>query len=241
MYNKLGDKMNVIICDDHIEICKEIEAYIKKHFNFSVTVCTNSKELNEKVENLNGDVQAIVLDIVLGESKNGIETAGEIHKLYPKINIIFLTAYDDIYYRQIFSDFRPYGFIAKPIQYNILNFFLQKIHLEYENKHKCLDVISNYKEYKIPVQSIMYIQSRKRVCEITTVNCVYQTYLKITDIEKELGETFIRCHQSFIINFEFVKLLEKYHFKTIKDEIIPVSKKYMQSVREYFELYNKSN
>lgn len=222
--------MNIIICDDKLEICQEIDKYINNHFYCKTQICTSAEMLISAVDKLKGDVQAIILDIVLGNGINGIDIAGEIHEKYPLIKIIFLTGYDDVYYKKIFSIFQPFGFITKPIQYNIMNFFLKKIELEEESKSKKLEFISDYKGISLTVNDIVYIQSRKRICEIFTEQRVYKTYLKISDLDKELTESFIRCHQSYIVNLNFTDKLNKNQLILKNGDNIPVSRKYSVAV-----------
>lgn len=215
--------MNIAICDDKYEVCRDLSRYIKENFECNVKSCTTAKELVDIVSKAKGDIQALILDIVLSEKENGIEVAAKIHREYPDIKIIFITGYEDDYYKHIFSSFQPYGFISKPIPYNILNFFLQKIKLE---ENRCLNFISQYKERCVSFGEIIYIQSRKRVCEIVTKSEVYKAYLKISDLEKQLGENFTRCHQSFIVNLDFVDKKEKSQLILKNSDIIPISRKY---------------
>lgn len=226
LYNSVGDCMNMVICDDKPEICHDIEKYIKNNFTCNVFICTNADNLLQTIAKNKGNIQAVILDIVLSASTNGITVGTEIHKKYPDVKIIFLTGYDDIYYKQIFSNFQPFGFITKPVQYNILNFFLLKIQLEEQSRHKCLEFTADYKECKIPLNEIIYIQSRKRVCEIYVNHQVHRAYLKISELEKELNDNFIRCHQSYIVNSDFVVSADKTQLLLKNGDCIPVSRKY---------------
>lgn len=227
--------MNFIICDDNATICEDIKQYAENNFDCSISICKDEKSLR-KLLNKNKNVQAIIMDIVLENDTNGIDLASKIHCDYPDIKMIFLTAYDDIYYKKIFSNFQPYGFITKPIQYNILNFFLRKISIEHYARNKCIEFVSNYKNYRIAVNDICYIQSRKRICEIVTKQDIFTTYLKISHIEKELTSAFIRCHQSYLVNMGYVSDLCKNQFVLKNGEAVPISKKYILSARKAFEL-----
>lgn len=109
--------------------------------------------------------------------------------------------------------------------------------IAYKEKNNTYNFISEYKEYSIPIKNINYIQSRKRVCEIVTDKKMYSVYLKISDIENELTNKFIRCHQSYIINLDYIVDFEKSQFTTKNNEYIPISKKYYQKVRERYYAY----
>ncbi len=240
IYNIVGDIMNFIICDDNAAICNDIKQYAENNFDCSVSICKDEESLHKHL-NKNKDVQAIIMDIVLEDNINGIDLASKIHSEYPDIKMIFLTAYDDIYYTKIFSDFQPYGFITKPVQYNILNFFLRKISIEYSDRNKCIEFVSNYKSFSVAVNDIRYIQSRKRICEIITQKEIFTTYLKISEIEKNLTPSFIRCHQSYLVNMDYVSDLCKNQFVLTNGETVPISKKYISATRKAFELLKQKS
>lgn len=228
--------MNLIVCDDNAKICDDIKHYITDNFDCNVFSCNNEAELLTLIEADGDNIQAIILDIVLAENVNGIDVGCKIHKDYPDLKIVFLTGFDDLYYEKIFSEFQPYGFITKPIQYNILNFFVKKIELEYTQENKLLEFVSDYKEFKVPMKNIMFLQSKKRICEIVTEKEIFEAYLKISDVEMLLTDSFVRCHQSYIVNFKFAKRLENHQIIMKNNESIPISKKYYAKVKEAFDI-----
>ncbi len=223
--------MKIVICDDNQAVCKELKSYIHNNFNFDATCCTNTKDLLNIVKTQHSEIKAIILDIVLENNSNGIEIAANIHKQYSDIKIIFITGYDDIYYKNIFSYFQPFGFLSKPIQYNTLHFFLRKIEINNTQK-KYFKITSNYKEKIIPFNDIIYIQSVKRVCEINTIDCQHKSYTKISNLEKETPQTFIRCHQSFIVNSKFIKKLVNNQILLKNGITIPISRKYISKINK---------
>lgn len=222
--------MSIVICDDNNAVCKELQTYIQTNFSFDVKCCTNSEELINIVQTNSRDIEAVILDIVLSNNSNGIDIATRIHKQYPRIKIIFITGYDDAYYKQIFSHFQPFGFLSKPVQYNILHFFLKKLESGRHQKEEHLKITCDYKETKVSYNEIIYIQSKKRVCEIVTKQQIYKTYIKITDLTKELPSNFLRCHQSFIVNTDFIEKAKKDILMIKNGDTIPVSRKYSYEI-----------
>lgn len=231
-YNVVGDNMSIVICDDNNAVCKELQAYIQTNFSFDVKYCTNSEELINIVQTSSYNIEAVILDIVLSNNSNGIDIATKIHKQYPQTKIIFITGYDDVYYKQIFSHFQPFGFLSKPVQYNILHFFLKKLESKGQQKDDYLNFTCDYKETKVSYNEIIYIQSKKRVCEITTNKRLYKTYIRLTDLTKNLPSRFIRCHQSFIINTDFIEKVTKDSLMLKNGDIIPISRKFTLEIHK---------
>lgn len=95
-----------------------------------------------------------------------------------------------MYYENIYEHIAPQGFLEKPIQYNILNFFIKQAESEYKKKTAKLKISYDFKEHLIPIDSILYIQSSKRVCEIITDDKIYRCYKKLSDFPKGLARIF---------------------------------------------------
>ena len=116
--------MKILVCDDNKVICNDISKYIESNFDYNVSVANDK---NSIYHYLNEDkLDLLIIDIVLGKI-NGIDIAKEFTKQFPNLNVIFITGYGDTYYKDIYKDINPCGFLEKPIQCNILNFFIKQI------------------------------------------------------------------------------------------------------------------
>lgn len=223
--------MEILICDDNKEICNKIAEYIKSNFNHTIFVAYDKSSIYKYFYEREFDL--LIIDIVL-DNINGIDIAKEFTKQFPKLKVIFITGYGDTYYKDIYNNLEPCGFLEKPIQYNILNFFIKKIENDYNNKK--LQISYHYNKYVIPYNDIIYIQSDKRLSVIYTNSQEYKTYKKLSDMYEELPDNFIRCHQSFIINGDFVKQLEGNQFLLTLGNTIPISKKYSKIAKDTFNI-----
>ena len=77
---------------------------------------------------------------------------------------------------------------------------------------------------KILINSIMYIEVRKKVLTIHTKNDTYYTKNSMDKIELELEKyNFFRCHKSYLINLQYIQFICK-NAVVINNEDIPVSK-----------------
>lgn len=114
--------MNILVCDDDLSIANSIAKYIKNKFKHEVFVSINREEALNVIHSENIDL--LIIDIVLKDD-NGIFLAEDIQKNQSNIKIIFITGYGNVYYENIYEHIAPQGFLEKPIQYNILNFFIK--------------------------------------------------------------------------------------------------------------------
>ena len=115
--------MNILVCDDNLSIANSIAKYIKNKFKHEVFVSINREDTLNIIHSENIDL--LIIDIVLKDD-NGILLAEDIQKIQPNIKTIFITGYGNVYYENIYEHITPQGFLEKPIQYNILNFFIKQ-------------------------------------------------------------------------------------------------------------------
>lgn len=223
--------MNILVCDDDFSIANSIAKYIKNKFKHEVSVSINREEALNVIHS--EDIDLLIIDIVLKDD-NGIFLAEDIQKDQSNIKIIFITGYGNVYYENIYEHITPQGFLEKPIQYNILNFFIKQAESEYKKKTAKIKISYDFKEYLITIDDILYIQSSKRVCEIITNGKTYRCYKKLSDFQKELPKYFARCHQSYIVNAKYIASYQSGQFTLTTGSIIPISDSYAKDAKNLY-------
>lgn len=84
---------------------------------------------------------------------------------------------------------------------------------------------------RIPVNEILYIDSRDRKLFIYTPETVYEYNDKMDNMVTLLEtEGFIRCHQSFLVKLSAVSVIRRDKL-VVGDKELPVSRKYKDEVR----------
>lgn len=64
---------------------------------------------------------------------------------------------------------------------------------------------SGYKYFKLDLQQILYVESRKDYIRVITKEKVIVSKYKLSDLEKELeGKGFLRIHRSYIVNLRHI-------------------------------------
>ncbi len=83
---------------------------------------------------------------------------------------------------------------------------------------------------------IVYIESDKMYINIHTTSQTIRLRMQLKDILVMLNERmFRRCHQSFIVNMEYIYTLKRYEITMRNGEIIPISKAYSKQIRREFQ------
>ena len=233
------------ICDDERECSSVLEKcigeYLKgKNIPYEISVYSSGEkllELNEQVT----EFDAIFLDVNMGQM-DGIETAQRIREYSEKVQLVFVTA---------FVDYSLEGYKVNAVRYLLKNTanFEQQI-------YECMQEVvkrTNYVEEKmtfpfvggdqeLKLDNIVYIESvaHKLIFHVLGhENTVYTLYSKLGDIEEMLKDySFIRIHQSYIVNFRYIKSMsEKGVDLTVWDKNLAVSReRYANARRKYILL-----
>lgn len=172
----------------------------------------------------------IFLDIQM-EELSGMDTAKEIRTFDTDVEIIFITGLNQ--YMQQGYEVNARRYLTKPIEYDV---FVKQV-------KPCIEAILKRQEnyiwvrsgnvvYKVPVDTILYVETYGRQVNIYTTKQVYSTYMTISSIEKELQiGNFFRCQKSILINLRYVDALGK-EVVIIGDKEIPVSRLRMKPLKK---------
>ncbi len=91
-------------------------------------------------------------------------------------------------------------------------------------------------------EKIIYIESQLHKVEFHIKDIKYQvytTYRTLNDIEKELNlpDTFIRIHQSFLVNIHYIQDVKNYTVFLTNGEVLKASRARYKNLKERFEKY----
>ena len=94
--------------------------------------------------------------------------------------------------------------------------------------------------FRVDFEDIYYIESRQRIAVMYVGSKVFEFYAKLGDIFKSLPQDlFVRCHQSYIVNMNHVRTLDKsarcFHMNS--GEVIEISKANYTQVLAQFTTY----
>ncbi|EMP0350370.1 TPA: response regulator transcription factor [Clostridioides difficile] len=222
----------IVICEDDItQIAFLRECILKSLEDISSQIelfeFNSGEELLET--NLEG-IDIFFLDIKMLQL-TGMDVAKIIRETNNTSEIIFITSIVD--YIQEGYKVRAYRYLLKPIDFGDLNESILSCISDIIKKRENFMLIENKGIInKILINSIMYIEVRKKVLTIHTKNDTYYTKNSMDKIELELEKyNFFRCHKSYLINLEYIQFICK-NTVVINDEDVPVSKYRMADLKK---------
>lgn len=227
--------LKIAICEDESSQRTKLKEYINK----ALTENTNKKyeiieyERGEAIlEDYPRGVDIIFLDIQM-DNINGMDTARKIREFDENVEIIFITGVWE--YVQEGYEVRAYRYLIKPVEFENFQKQLYLCINEIEKNNKSY-MITTYKgdTNKIAISSILYIETEGRNTIIHTMNETYKSNVGINKLERELeNKTFVRCHNSFLINLEHINKIDTSSVKLYTYEV-PVSRHKMKELKLRF-------
>lgn len=234
--------MNIAVCDDSANetklICRFLQRHLEKNgFIGNISTFENGEELLEKFTP--GSFDIIFLDIYMA-SINGVETAKLLRKSDPNFALVFITQSRD-HAMDAFS-VRACAYVSKPIVFEEIQAAFAQCQYIFLKNARFIEVVSLRQKVRIPLIKIIYIETRGHTTlfhtqdeDIGTTNPMTMSKLKFT-----LGDSFLLCHRSYMVNMNHVKALLKEDFKMSDGSIVPIRQRGRAQVfSEYGEFLSR--
>lgn len=229
--------MRIAVCEDN-EIHQEMLACLleryaaEKSIHFDLTPYKNGMNFLYDVEE-GAYFDIVFLDIYM-EDILGINIAHRLRSDGYRGSIVFLTASPDFALESY--DVDADGYLLKPLDYTKLNTVLDSV--TNEAAPCTYQICQRSSVISLVYHEILYIESQNAKCIIHTVSDEkYTVYKTLNTIEKELNDKrFYRCHQSFLVNMDHVRQVDK-QFMLRNGESIPIRQRGIKPAREAFVDY----
>lgn len=167
----------------------------------------------------------IFLDIEM-KALNGLETAKIIRKQDKKAVILFVTSHPDFVFQGY--EVRALNYILKPFEnqkiIELLHSALDEL-LQQQDRFYLVQLKSGTR--RINLNETRYLVSDRRKINALTANGSVEFYGKLDDLEQELPEFFIRIHQRYLVNINYIAAVEK-SSALVSGERLPVARSRMQ-------------
>lgn len=226
--------IKIIICDDDKLYREELKKLIS-HILFDkedvVFECYgDGQELVNAEAGTNADL--IFMDITM-PGIDGMETARILRKKKVDADIIFVTQREDMVYQGY--EVRAFAYLLKNQVEKKLKDTIERYLNEYEKGKKYLFLKCAKSKKRIALNRVRYLVSDKRKIRVVLENPSESEtfYMKMSEIENKLKTSgFIRCHQSYLVNRDYIGGKEGSALILTGGEKIPLSRRYRREVIE---------
>lgn len=158
------------------------------------------------------------LDVDLNSDINGIQLAEEIRKYDPRGFIVFVTSHAEMSYLTFVYKVEAMDYIIKDNYSNIrhrisdcIKSANDKYKITANNPQKIFSIKVNDKIVNVDLNDILFFETSSTIHKVILhcTNRQVEFYSKMKEIEKNLDSRFCRCHNSFIVNKEKIKEIDK--------------------------------
>lgn len=201
--------LRIAICDDDAHFTGELDTLLHKKATFmnlqlETEVYFDGLTIENKI--LKGSrFDLIFLDIEM-EKVNGIEAARHIREIDKAVLLIYISCYEQ-YLKELF-EVEPFRFLSKPLDYNQFYRYFSEACQRIGEAEFYFQFQFNKEIKKVLLRDIIYFESRNRVIHIFIKGGIEECfYGKLNAIENDLlksKQTFLRIHQSFLVNYTYV-------------------------------------
>lgn len=214
---------------DHLDYIHQLlkDTLDKRNIEYVIDMNHQLSYFNDQIERNCFDYDVLFWDI---HTKDGtsLELSKRIYLCYPDTNMIYITNYDQ-YFKDIFDSNVLYYIDKKDLPKKIDRAVDKIIHI-YQNK--TLTIKNKSSSEFIPFNKIISIERKLRITYINTIEHSYRCNEKLSEILVRLDNSFVRSHNSFIINKNYVKSISRTSITLVNDSVIPISRQYNKSVKE---------
>ncbi len=159
---------------------------------------------------------------------NGVETAKLIRQTNNHAVIIFVTSYPDYVFQGY--EVKALNYILKPYKESKIIELLKEALVELKAKAEQYYMLEQKSGMlKLALNEVFYFQSDRRNIVANTKGGVITFYHKLNELEKELPAFFVRIHNRYLVNMNYVTQVNA-DVVVCTGQHIPISRAYQQSV-----------
>ncbi len=226
------------ICDDDAKILEILHNMIESQYGEQIHIQTwnSPKELLYWCEEkANVPLDIIIIDIVL-QRESGIELAKKLIKISRRVKIIFITGHIE-FATDIFQ-IEPVYLLKKPISVlklvEAIDRAIDKIAVEDRDG---ITLQSKGTVFRVNANYVSHVESRERKLLIYQNDEMLSVYMKMDELAEKLGDNFLRCHHSYLVNMAYIKNFSSQEIELNNGIKIPVSRPKSKDAKKIFFNY----
>lgn len=230
--------MNIAICDDEQLLRQQLKSLILRQRPEAVVELYAS---GEELLSSGGSFDILFLDIQM-EGVNGIDTAKAWRNRGGDAVLIFITAVKEYVFDAF--DVSAFHYLLKPVEEEkfagVLERAVQEVEQKKGQQERQLFIKTRNRHATVPANDIYYIESQRRKVEIHTRKETFELYATMSEMEKQLGEGFYRCHRGYLVNMAHIAEYSADYIQMNTGEKVYLAKeKYPEFVKTYMRYLRK--
>ena len=180
------------------------------------------------------DWDILLLDIEMG-NMDGVTLAKRIRQANDSVQIIFVTGFAD--YISEGYEVAALHYLMKPVKQDKLFVVLDRAVATLQKTERVILLPVGGEMLRLPISQVQYVEAFSHTVAIITGTDTIQVKMPISDVEKLLGEEFIRCHRSYLVGLKHIARLSKTEVILDSGKALPLSRGAAPLVHKAFISY----
>lgn len=232
--------MKILICDDdelNLKLNRVlVEDFLEKRNIHNVEILTKVKiDIESDIEAF-ADIDIAVLDVNLQDNINGLSVAKLIKQYNPYVALVFITSYDN--YALDAWKLHSFGFLQKPVNAEEFKQVFQKIMLQLNGLRvtRMNRLVSLNSKLTVKERDIFCIEkvSETKDIRVTTSRSTYIFRGTIKEIQKLLGNSFIRISRNALINVHYIFQMQNGVVELSNEKIFPITSSKEKEIKSFY-------
>ena len=180
------------------------------------------------------DWDILLLDIEMG-AMDGVTMAKRVRQDNEAVQIVFITGYSD--YIAEGYEVAALHYLMKPVKQDKLFAVLDRAVASIQKIERVILLPVGGEMLRLPISQVQYVEAFSHTVAIITGTGTIQVKMPISDVEKLLGEEFIRCHRSYLVGLKHIARLSKTEVILDSGKTLPLSRGAAPLVHKAFISY----
>ena len=176
----------------------------------------------------------LLLDIEMG-AMDGISLAKKIRQDNAAVQIVFITGFAE--YISEGYEVSALHYLMKPVQQDKLFAVMDRAIVAMRKTERAILLPVNGEMLRLPISTVQYVEAFAHTVSIFTSTAAIQVKMPISEVEKLLGEGFVRCHRSYLVGLKYISRLSKNEVILDTGKTLPLSRNAAPLVHKAFISY----
>ena len=176
----------------------------------------------------------LLLDIEMG-NMDGVALAKKIRQDNESVQMVFVTGFAD--YISEGYEVAALHYLMKPVKQDKLFAVLDRAIAVMQKTERVILLPVGGEMLRLPISQVQYVEAFSHTIAIITGTDTIQVKMPISEVEKLLGEEFIRCHRSYLVGLKHIARLSKTEVILDSGKTLPLSRGAAPLVHKAFISY----
>ena len=176
----------------------------------------------------------LLLDIEMG-NMDGVTLAKKIRQENDSVQMVFITGFAD--YISEGYEVAALHYLMKPVKQDKLFSVLDRAVAAMQKTERVILLPVGGEMLRLPVSRVQYVEAFSHTVALITETDTIQVKMPISEVEKLLGEGFIRCHRSYLVGLKHIARLSKTEVILDSGKSLPLSRGAAPLVHKAFVSY----